>query len=59
MTLSTQARQRVLSALSIVVMFLLWELVCRAFNINDLVLPKPSQVVKVLFERMPALMVAA
>ena len=56
MKLSIQARQRFLSALSIVVMFLLWELICRAFNISDLVLPKPSQVFKVLIERMPALM---
>ena len=56
MTLSPRSRQRALSVLSVLVLFLLWELVCRAFGISDLVLPKPSQVFKVLFERLPALM---
>ena len=56
MTLSPRSRQRALSVLSVLVLFLLWEVVCRAFGISDLVLPKPSQVFKVLFERLPALM---
>ena len=56
MTLSPRSRQRALSVLSVLVLFLLWELVCRAFGVSDLVLPKPSQVFKVLFERLPALM---
>ena len=56
MKLNPRARQRVLSVLSVLVMFLLWELICRAFGVSDLVLPKPSQVFKVLIERAPALL---
>ncbi len=56
MKLDARTRQRVLSVLSVLALFLLWELICRLFNVNDLVLPKPSQVFKVLFERLPALM---
>ncbi len=56
MTFSAKGRQRLLSVLSIVMMFLLWELICRAFSISDLILPKPGQVIKVLIERFPALL---
>ena len=56
MNLSAKGRQRLLSVLSIVMMFLLWELICRAFSISDLILPKPGQVIKVLIERFPALL---
>lgn len=55
-SLSPRARQRLLSACSVVALFLLWELVCRGFGISDLILPKPSQVFHVLFERLPALL---
>ena len=58
MTLNPRTRQRLLSVLSVLALFLLWELVCRVFGVNDLILPKPSQVFKVLFERLPALMLA-
>jgi NitT/TauT family transport system permease protein len=54
--LSPRARQRVLSVLSVVALFLVWELLCRAFGVTDLVLPKPSQIFMVLIERLPALM---
>jgi NitT/TauT family transport system permease protein len=54
--LSAAARERVLSAASVVGLFLLWELACRGFGISDLVLPKPSQVFQVLIERLPALL---
>ena len=56
MKMSPKARQRFLSLMSIVAMFLIWELICRAFSISDLILPKPGQVIKTLIERMPALM---
>lgn len=56
MSLSETGRQRVLSASALVAIFLLWELACRGLSISDLVLPKPSQVFKVLFERYPALL---
>lgn len=54
--MSPKARQRFLSVMSIVAMFLIWELICRAFSISDLILPKPGQVIKTLIERLPALM---
>jgi NitT/TauT family transport system permease protein len=56
MKMTPKARQRFLSLMSIVAMFLIWELICRAFSISDLILPKPGQVIKTLIERMPALM---
>lgn len=37
-------------------MFVVWELLCRAFSISDLVLPAPSQVFKVLVTRWDALL---
>ncbi len=55
-SMSPVTRQRLLSVLSIVAMFVLWEMFCRGFAISDLVLPKPSQVFKTLVERAPALM---
>lgn len=38
-----------------IVLFLLWELVCRAFNLSDVLLPKPTQVFSVLYEKRAAL----
>jgi NitT/TauT family transport system permease protein len=55
-SLSPVARQRLLSALSIIAMFVLWELFCRGASISDLVLPKPTQIFRTLVERLPALM---
>ena len=53
--LTIRQRQRVLSAVAIVAMFVIWELVCVAFNISGLVLPRPSEVFAVLFEKLPLL----
>jgi NitT/TauT family transport system permease protein len=53
--LSHQTRQRLLSALTLVAFFALWELGCRATGVSDLVLPRPSQVARVLVEKMPLL----
>jgi NitT/TauT family transport system permease protein len=36
-------------------LFVLWELVCRAFSIPDIVLPKPMQILQVLVEKRAAL----
>ena len=55
MTLSPQARQRLLSALALVGFFVLWELACLAFGISDLILPRPSQIAVVLVQKMPLL----
>jgi NitT/TauT family transport system permease protein len=56
MTLNPRARQRLLSVLSVVGLFVVWELACIAFGISDLILPRPTQVFKVLVTRVPALL---
>lgn len=56
MTLNPRARQRLLSVLSVLALFLFWEFGCLAFGISDLILPRPSQVAKVLVARVPALL---
>ena len=53
--LSPLARQRLLSAVAFVGFFALWELVCMAFGVSDLILPRPSQIAAVLIEKMPLL----
>ncbi|WP_208611040.1 ABC transporter permease [Alloalcanivorax xenomutans] len=53
--LNTQQRQRLLSAMVLIGFFLLWELACLAFQVSDLVLPRPTQIFLVLFEKMPLL----
>lgn len=53
--MNPQLRRRLASAALIVSFFLLWEVLCRAFNISDIVLPKPSQIIVTLVERFPAL----
>lgn len=55
MTISAQARQRLLSALALVGFFVLWEVICLAFGISDLILPRPSQIATVLVQKMPLL----
>ncbi|WP_372825489.1 ABC transporter permease [Polaromonas sp.] len=53
--LSAQTRQRLLSALALVSFFVLWELVCLVGGVSDLILPRPSQIARVLIEKMPLL----
>ncbi|ARP99013.1 ABC transporter permease [Pseudorhodoplanes sinuspersici] len=53
--MNPQLRRRIASAALIICFFLLWEFLCRAFNISDIVLPKPSQIIVTLIERFPAL----
>jgi NitT/TauT family transport system permease protein len=48
-------RQRLYSALALVGFFVLWEVLCLAFGISDLILPRPSQIVTVLVQKMPLL----
>jgi NitT/TauT family transport system permease protein len=48
-------RQRVLSAAALVGFFLLWELLCLASGVSDLILPRPSQIAVVLWQKMPLL----
>lgn len=48
-------RRRGGSIALIVGFFLVWEFACLAFGIKDLVLPRPSQIVLTLIDRMPAI----
>lgn len=52
---SAKNRERLLSIGVTLGFFLLWELACLATGVSDLILPRPSQVAAVLFERMPLL----
>lgn len=54
-TLSAQTRQRIMSASALIGFFLLWEVVCLASGVSDLILPRPSQILRVLIEKMPLL----
>jgi NitT/TauT family transport system permease protein len=55
MNLSPRTRQRLLSAGALIGFFVLWELVCLAFGVSDLILPRPSQIASVLIEKMSLL----
>ena len=54
-TMSPQNRQRAMSVATLVGFFLLWELICRATGVSDLILPRPSQIAMVLWQKMPLL----
>lgn len=54
-TFSAATRQKMLSASALVGFFLLWELICLASGVSDLILPRPSQITRVLIEKMPLL----
>ena len=54
-TLSPAARQNLLSLLTLIGFFAIWELACIAFNVSSLILPKPSQIIAVLVTKMPLL----
>ena len=43
------------SAAFIVGLFVLWEVLCLAFHVSDVILPRPSQVFVTLWQRAPAL----
>jgi len=53
--LSPKAKRRVLSVLALAGFFLLWEVICLATGVSDLVLPRPSQIAAVLVSKMPLL----
>ena len=53
--LSPAAQQNLLSLMTLVGFFALWELACVAFSISSLILPKPSQIATVLITKMPLL----
>ncbi|HTQ82834.1 MAG TPA: ABC transporter permease subunit, partial [Pseudolabrys sp.] len=53
--MNPQLRRHLASTAFIIGFFLLWESLCWAFNVSDIVLPKPSQIIVTLVQRMPAL----
>ncbi len=53
--MSARTRQRLMSATAMVGFFVLWEMACVATGVSDLVLPRPSQILQVLLEKMPML----
>jgi len=49
-------RRKAPSTALIVGFFVAWELICLAFGVSDIVLPRPSQIIATLWTRWPALM---
>ena len=56
--MNSQLQRRIASAALIIGFFVLWEFFCLAFGISDIVLPKPSQIIDTLWQRLPALLAA-
>jgi NitT/TauT family transport system permease protein len=48
-------RRKLTSTALIVGLFVLWEFLCAAFDVSDVVLPRPSQIITTLVLRFPAL----
>jgi NitT/TauT family transport system permease protein len=53
--MTEQKRIRLWSVSLIVGFFLLWEILCLALNVSDLVLPRPSEIIVTLWTRFPIL----
>jgi NitT/TauT family transport system permease protein len=53
--MTEQKRIRLWSVSLIVGVFLLWEILCLALNVSDLVLPRPSEIIVTLWTRFPIL----
>ena len=53
--LSAGTRHRVLSAITLVGFFVVWELACVVSGVSDLILPRPTQIATVLWQKMPLL----
>jgi len=53
--MNAKVRRRAASIGLIIGFFLLWEFLCLAFGVRDLVLPRPSQIIITLFQRLPAI----
>src|SRR5271156_4773970 len=48
-------RRRILSIVCILGFFVGWELLCLAFHVSDIVLPRPSEILVTLWTRFPAI----
>ena len=53
--MNPQVRRKIWSAVLIVGFFVLWEVLCWLFNVSDIIVPKPSQIIVTLVQRAPAL----
>lgn len=53
--MNPQLHRRIGSAALIIGVFVFWELACIAFGIKDILLPRPTQIVVTLFEKLPAI----
>ncbi|MDB5601338.1 MAG: transporter permease [Xanthobacteraceae bacterium] len=53
--MNSNVRRKIASAFLIFGFFVLWELLCLAFHVSDVVLPRPSQVIYTLIVRFPAM----
>ncbi len=49
------ARRHILSTVCILGFFVLWEILCLIFNVSDIVLPRPSEILVTLWTRFPAI----
>jgi NitT/TauT family transport system permease protein len=49
-------RRKFASTALIIGFFVAWEVICLAFNVSDIILPRPSQIISTLVQRWPALM---
>ena len=53
--MNSEVGRKFASAAFIIGLFLLWEVLCIAFHVSDVILPRPSQVFVTLWQRAPAL----
>ena len=53
--MNAQLQRRIASAALIIGFFVMWEVICLAFGIRDIVLPRPSQIIYTLVTRFPAI----
>jgi len=53
--MNSELGRKLASVALIIGMFVVWELLCLAFHVSDVVLPRPSQVFITLWQRAPAL----
>lgn len=53
--MNQELRLKIWSGVLIVGFFVLWEAICWLFNVSDIIVPKPSQVIVTLVQRAPAL----
>ena len=53
--MSEPVRRRILSIVCILGFFVAWEILCLIFNVSDIVLPRPSEILVTLWTRFPAI----